>query len=870
MTILDNSEPHVHSTHRSRPVAYADADSAIRPLTLSVLPVDILELIVYHLAASFDPSRPQLPLRLRHSHVFSLALTCRAVAAVAIPALYKTILLSTLPSITKLFSTLAARPDLAAKVKVVALAQTCLDQVQNDIDRLFGPDVKKMVSSVIPGSSIPDPFRAQFFGRDTLKSSLMAWFVHIAQVCPNLVGVDLSRTALSPYLALGFPNLADILRERGGWFKPPGKSLMPVSTIRVADPAGPQHRPFIPHFVTGLDFGRRILDIAIVPDIRGIIMYNVVEIGRLIPSGNINEELKKWRIRNVSVVKPGKQDPWAVLPVDIMCNLLGLRKKVHTFDLRTQRVDNLPVDPSIGRPAGTFTLTTGTLPDAYDILKDRNFTVHDVKTLNLGYTFQPPSEPEQRARFDDFMREEFRITKNAMSRLRTNPWLSVRTLTLGNPLFRRGFGLKSMHMLADFAGAFPNVTALTIRPVDTSIADVLLAVDPFVRRCDPVGKPITALGIVRKCDEDPEDKFSVLPAYRNSKNKVVPPPARSHLRMDGPTKGHLKQLVLTDAAISEVDEKMLMNEIMIHPGLMHSIEYANLRGVRLTIAPPSLATPDSPSFPSIQKLPARSPALTLAHVCLPNLRALAINGDFELPSNPHDADSAAILPYLPKCPNLESLVIDTSLCEGFSTVEPIVDLVSRFPNLHQVCLAYLDMRMPVMQQLADALFGHPIRELRPAPYLNKLVGPNIPGDAPIPFERDPESDFGIYVMGEAGTTYMSNVQSPSEFVLGESLIAPLGDSEMDAGYNAIPLVGQKCLCGRKKMGVDFTTSEPGRLVWVHPSTSEVTCTKCSKSEIGRVVVTKLGVKIKKVVTERCETEYESLLGPGVWHLQIPE
>ncbi|ORZ38294.1 hypothetical protein BCR44DRAFT_60022 [Catenaria anguillulae PL171] len=421
--------------------------------------------------------------------------------------------------------------------------------------------------------------------------------------------------------------------------------------------------------------------------------------------------------------------------------------------------------------------------------------------------------------------------------LQSSPWTTVTSLTLGTPLFSPLNWLDSLHQLAIIAAAFPNVTSLSLKPYFPAIADVLLACDPFLRRPPAVGRPLRRLSIVRSHSEQklPELKRAV-----QTDNKMV----RTQLNMTRASPHHLEQLVLADTGLYGDHSWWQDHPVLIHPGLLHGLKYANIMGAHVAVAPPRLATPDSDSFPSVLSLRRKEKPILLAHLTLPNLLALALNGDLERPST-----AISLTDALPTCPNLESLMIDMDWSVCLNTWREPAAVICKYPRLRNVCLACVTFNEKQLLLLADHLFGHPIRALRPVPTLARLVIAN---------QSHADELTGLWVGGpEVGAVWMSDVKVPGEF----KVVSPcpfLRLFKNPAMVQPAPMYGESCLCGRKMMG------RAG--AWMHPLDGTIVCAKC-KHEVGvKLESKKTGVVARRLTHDM--SNYPSFLSEGPWPLAV--
>ncbi|ORZ38337.1 hypothetical protein BCR44DRAFT_311319 [Catenaria anguillulae PL171] len=158
----------------------------------------------------------------------------------------------------------------------------------------------------------------------------------------------------------------------------------------------------------------------------------------------------------------------------------------------------------------------------------------------------------------------------------SSPWTSVATLDFGPPPFTSVNHGESLDMLALLARAFPYLNRLVIRANDSCVADILLAVDPFVRRRPEIGPPLREPGVMR-----------LKTGLGCSSRSYVPSAAVK--KICEPTCGHLHPLFISVHVTTLHELGADLNKILIHPSLALGLERINTMGVRLNVSAASCA-----------------------------------------------------------------------------------------------------------------------------------------------------------------------------------------------------------------------------------------------------------------------------------------
>ncbi|ORZ38296.1 hypothetical protein BCR44DRAFT_34102 [Catenaria anguillulae PL171] len=779
-------------------------DTMAVPLTLTTLPADVLNVLLDRIIR-------------RHRHpaadLASLALTCHTVAQVVIPALYETIVVPTLPSLPLLDRTLTARADLAARVKILALGNAFLDGTQFDLSVGLSDIIK-----TVDGLAVANEDRIKFLGPDTQRSLIMAWMTHFAKRCPNLTGVDFSRTGSLPSgHALGFTNLAQVLRPRSGWFKPPSRGDFYVAAAPIRNSTCSTRKVGM---VTAIHWGTRTINLLRSP-IRPHFL-NLSQLHDLIPGDD--SELSKWTVRHHVLV----EDEWNKSDTPgVLSQVYGVRNDSFGFGISQKR---LPA-------AASCSISMETLANAIS-LRD----IHGVApctSLSIANPYLTADSPPTMGK------QHFRDFVHNLGLLKSSPWTTVTSLSLGAPLFMRDNWLDSLHQLAMIATAFPNVTSLSLQAYYPAIGDVLLACDPFLRRAHPFGRPLQQLGITRN---SPKHKLAELQSVPTDPSML-----RTLLKVSRASPHHLYKLIILDMGLADYHRSWRPRPILIHPGLLHGLKHANFMGTHVAVAPPRLAMPASASFPSILALGVDEQPLSLAHITLPNMQLLSLNGDLTLP-NPKAATATSLVRALPKCPNLESLMIDLNQYICITSWQAAASIICKYPRLRNVCLACVRLDRNDLLALIDYLFVHPVRALRPVPMLGRVVLVND-------YRKAKELE-GIWVAGpDVGTVWMSDVKIPGEFHVVSS--CPYTETAKARGTLhlcgvPIPWAEKPCLCGRVKMG------EPG--TWIYPGTGRVlepvVCDMCCGRMDERLRSNKSGVELRCINPDI--EHYPMLIYEGLW------
>ncbi|ORZ38322.1 hypothetical protein BCR44DRAFT_34127 [Catenaria anguillulae PL171] len=833
----------------------------------------------------------------RHAttNLHALALTSPTIAHAVIPILYQRLEIPNLPALPLLSRTLTSCPTLAKHVKVISLGQTFIDWSQVDIKHLMTNENK----TIIP-AAYPSAFRSRFFGEHSVRSLVMMWLTHLVELCPNMVGVSLRNAQEVPgYLAHGFANLAAVLRARKGWFEPPARGIFPLAAVRVkAQASGNRHaaaHKTVPMFITAVDYGRKQIDLDNGVEPADFEILNLQSINTLIPGGQ--KEHGSWWIRNVVIRDAsdcGMRDNWEGMSSMTLSACLGMHSDDHVFDLDKQRVLLPPLSwvstpaptaattPAVkggskksrnasnasksassstnasstamaAKFAGTINLMCGGLQDAYSVLGRRGFADSQCTHLNLMNPLSAEALGAYASRYPMLINHQIQATLTGLARALANPWAHVTVMNLGSPLFTGPAETRTFDLVARFAQGFPNVTTLTMHICDISMMDALLTVDPFVRRTPDIGRPLKVLKVLRS------NAINGIAQWADLPTKYSPPP-RTQLCMTRPTFGHLQELALNDRAKWSGHGRQ-DNIVMIHPGLMHSLKHINIRAARLVVAPPRLAKPNSMSFPSARLLRPNERPLYLAHTTLRNLETLHMCANDEIPNlRTARLTDAMFANVLPTCPNLESLVGDVIL----HSVQSVLNVVAKFPKVRNLALAYFTADRTALKQLADKLFAHPIRALRPAPHLSRMVLVGMPETVTMSGDYMQHPDVGVFVMGpEVGTVFLSDLRVPGNIKLVPAV----------AGFTAhddhVPRDGKRCLCGKGVMGVEYAAMADNEdLVpetWIHPMVGKVVCKACV-GWVAEKVVTKHGVVIRKLEQSSGVAEFMEFMSEGVWRL----
>ncbi|ORZ38305.1 hypothetical protein BCR44DRAFT_60031 [Catenaria anguillulae PL171] len=798
---------------------------------LSSLPISVLKRIAVHARFNHslhdddtDPARAQASLA-------AFALTCKHVSSSVMPVLYRAPVLNRIKALSLLTATLNDLPDLAARVKRIVAGPTFVDPTTFDCIGLIG-SVKWQV-----GCGIPSPARFAQLGKNAPRTLLMAWLASIASKCPNLKAVDLSlATHLHSSQALGFNSLAAILRERGGSFQAPADQDWPVSCILASDPDHAPHHGVV-YFVRAIDYGNRTLDIFNTNWPGKLAQYNLHPIQDLIPDGH----LRHWHIRHIDLVHQYEVDPFAAfmdnLPAPPL-ETLGLSlDSSYIFDLSRQV---LPGSQS------TVSLWTVHLAAASDILSRRHFSLKQCTKLQLKFPAPTALEAAHPEMYGMLMSDLFQESSKALDR--DESWPAVKSLTLAAPYFTQATSLDSLHALAKLADKFPNVTSLTIESSYTSLADILLWLDPFVRRPQC---PLQALTIVRDSLHESEPELDEPPA---------PTHAFTPLVADQRNPGHLHTLVLVDRDTESMDD------IAIHPGLLYGLERLNVRGVDLVVAAADLATLGSPSFPSLTYVD--DATLLEAHL-LPHLRSLGFNAGRALDAAQDDDQIDNLDQLLPEAPALESLVVDVGDQEYFTRVGFVLDVLDKYARtLRNVYITRAHLSDAQIDKLGGMLAqraGGDHGDLRIA---RLLIG-NHPDSLGQP---------RLLAMGERATTWVSDVlvPLPSAEQIDSALVCAPSTLAGHAGFAGAEQrvqtkgmsPGKRCACGKRGMGQK--PSDLGTHVWCSVKELVVVCEACVQDVEGSVKVWESesgsAWTMREVRHLNGAQDVHGIIGHGVWGL----
>ncbi|ORZ38302.1 hypothetical protein BCR44DRAFT_60028 [Catenaria anguillulae PL171] len=798
----------------------ANVAEARAPITLKALPAAVLERIGTYLR--FDPDRTMLAGN--QATLAALAKTCRHICNAITPILYKAPILNRLQALTLLESLLNDRPDLAARVQRLVLAPSFADMASLDLIGLIIPAKWRSKGSV-PSIAL---FEEQ--GPTAARMLLTSWMTHFATLCAELRHIDWSlATDMPPQYAFGFTNLATLLRERRGSFRAPAHVDWPVSCIRATDPGHP--RKSVVYFVNSLDYANRTLDIHNVTDARHLMTYNLAPIDDLIVGGPA--EMKKWKIRNVDLVDQHQFDPFNVfesqLPMPPL-EAFGLSLHGHIFELNKQRMS--PSSSALGTTV--FVSTCGPCA-VHDLLKRRGYSASQCTGLKLSLPqHNLPVDKEQEPMLVRLMQNIFSMDSKGLDRMCSLPLVNVRSLTLGTPFFAFATSAESLKSLHKFSTALPNLESLVIHSACTSIGDILISLDPLLRR--PANR-VKELTIMRTSSHPARRELTCPPA--------LPPKStfskNSNLRLDQATPGHLRQLILFDPKPTET--------IAIHPGLLLGIERLNVRGVCLLVAPPHLASATSASFP-YHTLPGnpsgRHPNL-FTSMPLPNLRSLAMDADRELAAAADDPDIDNLDQLLPTCPQLESLVLSATRQEYFTRAGFVLDVMDKYAaSLRNVAImqtvlsdAELDKLGTLLAKRTDAW------RVRRVMLVNRK--PLRANDDDKPFvDRLEAGGFDkerVMMFGDLATTCVSHVLVPADRAASSTLtMRPPSTLSRHPGYvkheqmvrNKGSRPGTACVCGKMVMGKK--KSDLGTKVWITPTGLDVVCAECVEGKVKPVRV----------------------------------
>ncbi|ORZ39859.1 hypothetical protein BCR44DRAFT_1425764 [Catenaria anguillulae PL171] len=215
-------------------------------LRLLDLPNDILHLL-------YD--------RLSPTDMITLATTSKTASRTVLPHLYFHARVCSIRSLRGLYFAVSKHPEAFGEaVRSIVVTRTFIDEAQIDLDTGLGEGIK-----IVPESGIPSSHGIKAFGSEFVRTLPMVWLAKVAELCPNIKGIDLSPAsggAFRPGLNLGFLDLANVLRERGAWFQPPESFPNNVVSSRLLVPGGKREHagwkirnvtlfdpvPFNPHF----------------------------------------------------------------------------------------------------------------------------------------------------------------------------------------------------------------------------------------------------------------------------------------------------------------------------------------------------------------------------------------------------------------------------------------------------------------------------------------------------------------------------------------------------------------------------------------------------------------------------------------------
>ncbi|ORZ38359.1 hypothetical protein BCR44DRAFT_1429110 [Catenaria anguillulae PL171] len=633
------------------------------PLTLTSLPSDALD--------------PCLSRYLSPADLTQLALTCRAARDLAIPHLYRHLILPNLPALPRLHATLSTRPDLARHVvTITAGAPMMMDLAQFDFRQLL--NLKKLV----PGS-------------------------------------------MGLFMSLGFLDLANVLRKRQAWIK--GSRVYPLSAVMAYDPLlrnANGHAEKTPYFVTFIDFKRKIMDVTNeqpLPMLSALIVYPWFEV---IGTKDKNQQAE-WRIRNAVIAQQGgddrpQNDAWFARGKEVeVLEKSGIRMhEDHVYDLCAA--------PS---PSSSAT-TTAASPVTASPKSKRNPRMGASKSSKASASpsskFASTSPPVKTPGLTGSV-SAFMATAAAFSTIRSNPLYPesrVTRIQLGgeaawiqrgitNPMSKlRALEKYSTNMLAAFTKVL-STPWTTIRHLEFTesyflgifIRHVLGVLDPLLRRVPTKGRALRELHLMASDGRGGDGKCWMWP-----KDKTPLDPLKSDGKM------HLKRLLVHDGNKSNRWD----NQILIHPGMLHGLSYLSLTQCSMHVVTPMPTSQFAQSFPPVNG-DARLPTIHIRHVSLANLTSLTLDAAKLYSSfTPSAASQWGAVPYmLPRARNLQYLaLINMELMPVPAapkfTPDHLLAILRKYPVLKQLVVRAAPFTRAHFEYLARVLF-HPPPELSPLP-----------------------------------------------------------------------------------------------------------------------------------------------------------
>ncbi|ORZ32216.1 hypothetical protein BCR44DRAFT_1440693 [Catenaria anguillulae PL171] len=560
------------------------------------LPEDILKAILRAVRFTKSPVSPHGG----QADLANFARCSRAINRLATPLLYEAVQLTRLSALEPLHSTLTTRQDLAKHVRYFIVGPAFIDHNQLPL----GYSLSTM--KVVPQSIVVELPLIKMHGKRLTHRLISTWFACLAEETPNLRGIDASPIGfISIFLLPGFAGLASVLRRRRAWYKSWPTEFFTV--IAVDEPErdnpmgyGPPTVParVSPFGVFFMDFGKKEMDVTNMIDVTLFEQTLSTRFADIVPV----HEQPQWKIRHVDYSEPHRLNDVSVYfePMlgSIVDGVMGVNlQRDHRYKLTGGGVLGNVSLVSL-RPSGAAQVIKSIQPKQANVCPHLALAHYDV--------------PGQRSTVPKAVMQEL------LDLPRAGPWQHTTRVSFKDAVYLNSSTITDV--VASIAASTPNLLAISFDSTKATLPETLDACDALIRRPPSIGSytPLTPL----------------------------PQTHRGLTR--------LRRLVI-DWPQAQPHTPNRLHGILIHPGLLHSIQILSIAFmVPFDIAAPDAAQPDSPSF-SYYTLNAPPKHLKLGHACLPNLTALKLDTQFLDVLNQHRTRTGFVA-SLPLAPNLRSLI----------------------------------------------------------------------------------------------------------------------------------------------------------------------------------------------------------------------